>query len=33
MIVMIVTQQAYSANTRIITTAQQMLQDVMNIVR
>jgi len=30
---MIVTQQAYSANTRIITTAQQMLQDVMNIVR
>ncbi|MCA0399608.1 MAG: flagellar hook protein FlgE [Proteobacteria bacterium] len=30
---MIVTQQAYSANTRIITTAQQMLQDVMNVVR
>lgn len=30
---MIVTQQAYSANTRIITTAQQMLQDVMNIIR
>lgn len=30
---MIVTQQAYTANTRIITTAQQMLQDVMNIVR
>jgi len=30
---MSVTQQAYSANTRIITTAQQMLQDVMNIVR
>jgi flagellar hook protein FlgE len=30
---MIVTQQAYSANTRIITTAQQMLQDVLNIVR
>jgi flagellar hook protein FlgE len=30
---MIVTQQAYSANTRIITTAQQMLQDVINIVR
>ncbi|MCA1952629.1 MAG: flagellar hook protein FlgE [Hyphomicrobiales bacterium] len=30
---MIVTQQAYSANTRIITTAQQMLQDVINIIR
>lgn len=30
---MIVTQQAYSANTRVITTAQQMLQDVINIVR
>jgi len=30
---MIVTQQAYSANTRIITTAQQMIQDVMNIIR
>jgi flagellar hook protein FlgE len=30
---MIVTQQAYSANTRIITTAQQMLQDTINIVR
>lgn len=30
---MIVTQQAYSANTRIISTAQQMIQDVMNIVR
>lgn len=30
---MIVTQQAYSANTRIITTAQQMLQDVMNVIR
>ena len=30
---MIVTQQAYSANTRIISTAQQMLQDVLNIVR
>ncbi|KAF0232213.1 MAG: hypothetical protein FD175_35 [Beijerinckiaceae bacterium] len=30
---MIVTQQAYSANTRIITTAQQMLTDVMNIIR
>lgn len=30
---MIVTQQAYSANTRVITTAQSMLQDVINIVR
>jgi flagellar hook protein FlgE len=30
---MIVTQQAYSANTRIITTAQQMLADVINIIR
>lgn len=30
---MIVTQQAYSANTRVVTTAQQMLQDVINIVR
>lgn len=30
---MIVTQQAYSANTKIITTVQQMLQDTINIVR
>lgn len=30
---MIVTQQAYSANTRVITTAQQMLTDVINIIR
>jgi flagellar hook protein FlgE len=30
---MIVTQQAYSANTRVITTSQQMLQDVLNIIR
>ena len=30
---MIVTQQAYSANTRIISTAQQMLQDILNVVR
>lgn len=30
---MIVTQQAYSANTRVITTAQQMLQDTINIIR
>lgn len=30
---MIVTQQAYSANTRVITTSQQMLTDILNIVR
>ena len=30
---MIVTQQAYSANSKIITTANSMMQDVMNIVR
>jgi flagellar hook protein FlgE len=30
---MIITQQAYSANTRVITTAQQMLQDAINIIR
>lgn len=30
---MIVTQQAYSANTRVVTTAQQMLSDVINIIR
>ncbi|MBX7106815.1 MAG: flagellar hook-basal body complex protein [Gemmataceae bacterium] len=30
---MIVTQQAYSANTRVVTTSQQMLQDVLNIIR
>lgn len=30
---MIVTQQAYSANTRVISTSQQMLQDVLNIIR
>ncbi len=30
---MIVTQQAYSANTRVITTSQQMLQDALNIIR
>ncbi|WP_342361509.1 flagellar hook-basal body complex protein [Terrarubrum flagellatum] len=30
---MIVTQQAYSANTRVISTAQQMLQDTINIIR
>jgi flagellar hook protein FlgE len=30
---LIVTQQAYSANTRVVTTAQQMLQDTINIIR
>jgi flagellar hook protein FlgE len=30
---MIVTQQAYSANTKVVTTAQTMLQDVINIIR
>jgi flagellar hook protein FlgE len=30
---MIITQQAYSANSRIITTANDMMQDVLNIVR
>ncbi len=30
---MIVTQQAYSANTRVITTSQQMLTDILNIIR
>jgi len=30
---MIITQQAYSANTRVVSTAQQMMQDVINIVR
>jgi flagellar hook protein FlgE len=30
---MIVTQQAYSANTRVVSTAQQMMQEVMNILR
>ena len=30
---MIITQQAYSANTRVVTTAQTMLQDVINIIR
>ena len=30
---MIVTQQAYSANTRVITTAQQMLQETISIIR
>jgi flagellar hook protein FlgE len=30
---MIVTQQAYSANTRVVSTSQQMLQDVINMIR
>ena len=30
---MIVTQQAYSANTRVVSTSQQMLSDVLNMVR
>ena len=30
---MIVTQQAYSANTKVLSTAQSMLQDIINIIR
>ncbi|MCP8937301.1 flagellar hook protein FlgE [Alsobacter sp. SYSU M60028] len=30
---MIITQQAYSANTRVVSTSQQMLQDAINIIR
>jgi flagellar hook protein FlgE len=30
---LIVTQQAYSANTRIITTGNQMVQDLLNMIR
>jgi len=30
---MIVTQQAYSANTRVVSTSQQMLTDVLNMIR
>jgi flagellar hook protein FlgE len=30
---MIITQQAYSANTRVVSTSQQMLSDVINMVR
>ncbi|HEX5866751.1 MAG TPA: flagellar hook-basal body complex protein, partial [Beijerinckiaceae bacterium] len=30
---MIITQQAYSANTRVVSTSQQMLSDVLNMVR
>lgn len=29
----IVTQQAYSANTRVMTTAQQMISDILNVIR
>ena len=29
----IVTQQAYSANTKVITTANQMSQDLLNVIR
>ena len=30
---LIVTQQAYSANTKVITTSTQMVQDLLNVVR
>ena len=30
---LIVTQQAYSANTHVITTANQMVQDLLNMLR
>lgn len=30
---LIVTQQAYSANTRVLTTAQTLLQDIINVIR
>jgi len=30
---LIVTQQAYAANTKIVTTAQQMLQDTLSMLR
>lgn len=30
---LIVTQQAYSANTKVITTANQMVQDLLNVLR
>jgi flagellar hook protein FlgE len=30
---MIVTQQAYSANTRVVSTSQQMMTEVINMVR
>jgi len=30
---MIITQQAYSANTRVISTGNQMIQDLLNMLR
>jgi flagellar hook protein FlgE len=30
---MIVTQQAYSANTRVMSTAQTMMSDLLNVIR
>ena len=30
---LIVTQQAYSANTKVITTANDMVQDLLNVLR
>ncbi|HEY4635194.1 MAG TPA: flagellar basal body rod C-terminal domain-containing protein, partial [Rhodospirillales bacterium] len=30
---LIITQQAYSANTRVITTSNQMVQDMLNMLR
>jgi flagellar hook protein FlgE len=30
---LIVTQQAYSSNTRVITTTNQMVQDLLNVIR
>lgn len=30
---MIVTQQAYSANTRVMSTAQTMISDLLNVIR
>jgi flagellar hook protein FlgE len=30
---MIVTQQAYSANTRVVSTSQQMMSEIVNMIR
>jgi flagellar hook protein FlgE len=30
---MIVTQQAYSANTRVVSTSQQMMSEIINMIR
>jgi flagellar hook protein FlgE len=30
---MIVTQQAYSANTRVVSTSQQMMTEIINMIR